>query len=366
MIVTHKITMDLTRREKTPCIDVMQDDKYSRDLQIQLRANGMACRLPEDCSVLIRFEKADRCSGAYDTMPDGSKAWYISGDAITVQLAPQVCTAPGRVRLMITLLRGDAELSLFYVDLNVHRRLEGNIVSEEYVNIERFVPQPERAVVGQYLKVLAADENGRITALETAEAAGGEVGTGKTAYEYAVEGGYTGTEEEFAQKLAAEVPNTFYVGLTASGFGFTVDKTSAQIEEAYRNGRPICCLLPYDGTYLCVPLLARAYEGMAWMFAVTAMGESALVTVMNGQAQVMFTQFATTDDLPSVPTMLPNPYKLKFTGAISASYDGSMPITVTIPVELPKVTADNDGAFLRVVNGAWSAAAVTAAEEVSF
>ena len=40
---------------------------------------------------------------------------------------------------------------------------------------------------------------------------GGGTGTGapgKSAYQYAVEGGYTGTEEEFAAKLAAEMPDT--------------------------------------------------------------------------------------------------------------------------------------------------------------
>lgn len=363
MIVTHKLIMDLTRREKTPCIDVMQDDRYSRDLQIRLQANGMACRLPEDCSALIRFEKADRRKGAYDTMPDGSKAWRIDGDTVTVRLAPQVCTAPGRTKLMVTLLRGDAELSFFTVELNVHKRLEDVSVSEDYVSIERFVPQPETAAAGQFLKVLAVDKNGRITAMETAEAAGVE---GKTAYAYAVEGGYTGTEEEFAKKLAAEVPATCYVGLTVSDSGFMADKTSAQIEEAYQKGRPICCLLPYDEIYLCVPMVARVAEGMAWLFAVTAMGEAVLVMVMDGQAEVMTTQYLTSDDMPSIPTTLPNPYKLKFTGAISAAYDGTMPITVTIPVELPKVTTDQNGAFLRVVNGSWAAAAMDNAEEVTF
>ena len=38
---------------------------------------------------------------------------------------------------------------------------------------------------------------------------GGASGTdGKSAYQYAVEGGYTGTEEEFAAKLAEEMPTT--------------------------------------------------------------------------------------------------------------------------------------------------------------
>lgn len=33
-------------------------------------------------------------------------------------------------------------------------------------------------------------------------------GDGKTAYEYAKEGGYEGTEEEFAEKMAAEIPTS--------------------------------------------------------------------------------------------------------------------------------------------------------------
>ena len=38
---------------------------------------------------------------------------------------------------------------------------------------------------------------------------GGASGTdGKSAYAYAVEGGYTGTEAEFAAKLAQEIPET--------------------------------------------------------------------------------------------------------------------------------------------------------------
>ena len=35
--------------------------------------------------------------------------------------------------------------------------------------------------------------------------------TGKSAYQYAVEGGYTGTEAEFAAKLAAEIPTDSHI-----------------------------------------------------------------------------------------------------------------------------------------------------------
>lgn len=62
---------------------------------------------------------------------------------------------------------------------------------------------------------------------------------GKSAYEYAQDGGYTGTETEFAAKLA-EDPTVFYVNVTDNGDGtWTADKTIAEIVEAYNAGRPV-------------------------------------------------------------------------------------------------------------------------------
>ena len=41
--------------------------------------------------------------------------------------------------------------------------------------------------------------------------AGANGADGKSAYAYAVEGGYTGTETEFAAKLAAEIPSDEHI-----------------------------------------------------------------------------------------------------------------------------------------------------------
>lgn len=40
---------------------------------------------------------------------------------------------------------------------------------------------------------------------------------------------------------------------------------------------------------------------------------------------------AKTVNIPAAPTKLPNPYKLAFVGAVSATYDGSSPVNVSIP-----------------------------------
>ncbi len=67
-----------------------------------------------------------------------------------------------------------------------------------------------------------------------------------------------------------------------------------------------------------------------------------------------------------VITALKNPKAITFTGATSATYDGSAALSVEIPAGLPTVTTSNDGAFLRVVNGAWAAVQLPNVEEGEF
>ena len=94
---------------------------------------------------------------------------------------------------------------------------------------------------------------------------------GKSAYEYAIEGGYTGTEEEFSQKLASDVPDEVYIGSD------TPTDPNVKIwinpdEDAPDNGGTV-----------------------------------------------------------EIPETLPNPHPLTFTGAVEATYDGSEPVAVNIP-----------------------------------
>lgn len=60
MVITHKVNMDLIRRGITPRIDIVQDDKYSRNLNIRLYENGVAFLPPDGCHALIRYSKPDR------------------------------------------------------------------------------------------------------------------------------------------------------------------------------------------------------------------------------------------------------------------------------------------------------------------
>lgn len=171
MIATTKIKMDLANLQRRIRIDAVQDDRYSRNLQISLYNGSLAFTPPADTSVLVRYRKPDGTAGIYDTLPDGSTAWSISGNTVTVALAPQVCTVSGQAELVVSLLWGGAQLSCFTIGLDIHPQPQGTADSKPYSQISGFLPQPTNAKVGQFLKV-AAMENGRVTALQTGSITG--------------------------------------------------------------------------------------------------------------------------------------------------------------------------------------------------
>ena len=171
MIVKHKITADLTHPEPI-CIEVAQDDKYTRDLQIRLTANNLPLTPPKDCTVVVRFRKADGKSGCYDTMPDGSPAWSLSNNLLTVRLAPEVCTAAGMVELAVSILSQEKELTCAGIQLRVQPRPQAGIQSHDYISVSRFLPQPLQGKTGMYLRVTEVDGQGRVTAVDCQESAG--------------------------------------------------------------------------------------------------------------------------------------------------------------------------------------------------
>lgn len=227
MIITHKLNMDLTRREPPAPLDMAQDDKYSRNLELNLFAGCKAVSIPQDCAVLIRYQKSDGHGGCYDTLPDGTAAWKASGNTLTIALAPQVLTAAGNTELMVTLLAGQSEISTFRILLAVQARPDFMAKSEQYINTTCFIPQPHDAEIGQYLAVTGRTDGGRIVTVEG-------VAPPKSAYQLALEGGYVGTEEEFAANLAAQIPTKTSQLVNDTGF---VTRSTTNLDHYYTVGQ---------------------------------------------------------------------------------------------------------------------------------
>ena len=147
---------------------------------------------------------------------------------------------------------------------------------------------------------------------------------GKSAYQYAQEGGYTGTETAFAEKLAQEQ-------LT----GTTNDLTPAQVYEAVSAGIPVKVQYT-DSTYGLISFtafnVAESLSVIASQTIVYYNGVYILAELFGDKSKNSW-GFKTTTlaQKADIPSALPNPNALTFTGAVTGSYDGSAAVTVEIP-----------------------------------
>ena len=160
MIITHKIKIDLSTARAEERIDVAQDDKYSRDVEISLYSSGVAWEIPDGVSALFQYEKPDGKGGTYDKLPDESSAFVISGNKITARLAPQVCNVPGITMASVSLMMGTSEINTFPFAISVKKTPGVNSVSDDYVNANGFLP----ASGWKPGLVLRTDENGNVVA----------------------------------------------------------------------------------------------------------------------------------------------------------------------------------------------------------
>lgn len=170
MQVTSKIKMDLTKPELSPYVNAVQGDSYSRSLEIALYTGVHPWSIPDDASVAVRYAKPDRTGGYYDTLPDGTTAWHISGNTLTIQLAPQMLTVAGNVKVQIELIQGTSILSTFCLTVRVEANAAAGVLkSGNYINWLQWirdqsaeqVDQIEQSVQSTYqnsqIATLAAD-----------------------------------------------------------------------------------------------------------------------------------------------------------------------------------------------------------------
>ena len=152
----------------------------------------------------------------------------------------------------------------------------------------------------------------------------GKPSRGKSAYQYAQDGGYTGTETEFAEKMAEEQ-------LT----GTTSELTPTQVYDAVSAGIPV--KVQYiDSTYGLLSFTAfNVAESLSTIVSQTIVYYNGVYILAelfgnksNGIWGFMTTTLAEKKDIPS---KLPNPNTITFTGAVTGNYDGSAAMTVNIP-----------------------------------
>lgn len=215
MYVNHKLKMDLTGPAAMAKIDMVQRDQYVRQITLELYSGADPWVVPEYVHPIVCYQKADGTGGEYDALPDGRLAWTAEENRLTLEIAPQVLTCAGPVRMAVDLLYGDAKLSTFTVMLYVQKAVPLGLESGDYFKLEGFLSIPKNAQAGQLLRVRDVSDAGLVTglegydledAVEEALLQARETGAfdGKSAYEIAVDQGYEGTEEQWLASLKGE------------------------------------------------------------------------------------------------------------------------------------------------------------------
>ena len=151
---------------------------------------------------------------------------------------------------------------------------------------------------------------------------------GKSAYEFAQEGGFTGTEEEFAKKLAFD-PAVFYVTINESDDGFIADKTLEQVTKALEDGKYVYTKLSFMDNLL-IPFMGIEDDYAVFM---TSIGLIAVQLFLGPEGDVQFVQTSPEEQLDGVKISNPNSLTInviKPESEETIEYDGEQQRDITI------------------------------------
>lgn len=140
MIVKTKIDMDLDRACPVRNVYAVQGDTNTRVLELSLYVNKIPWQIPPDAFAQVRYGRDDRTGGVYDTLPDGTRAWEIADNRVSVTLAPQVLAGEGQADVQVELLRDGGSLATFSVCVQVEKNPAlGAVSPPAYFNLHQWL-----------------------------------------------------------------------------------------------------------------------------------------------------------------------------------------------------------------------------------
>ena len=128
MVVNYTIDIDLVNPGPTHRIHVKQGDVKSRCVYINLLENGEAWKVNRTVQAVIRY-RAQSMDGAimdhgmYDTLEDGSAAYLLVGNVLSITPNRQMTANAGLVTVDVLLAEGEKMVSTFHFELEVHPSL---------------------------------------------------------------------------------------------------------------------------------------------------------------------------------------------------------------------------------------------------
>ena len=103
MNVTTKRELNLKVKTSPPLIDAMQYDTDTRSIEFFLFSGSDPWPVPIDVSVAVGYKTKENTMGFYDKLSNGLPAIKVIDNAITVILAQEMLTVPGRVEACLIL-----------------------------------------------------------------------------------------------------------------------------------------------------------------------------------------------------------------------------------------------------------------------
>lgn len=171
MIVKLKMKTDLMNQTTRPVVMVPQNDGDCRILEMELYAGQETWQVPEGASVRLYYVRADGTGGSYDAREDGSSAWQVDGNILTMTLVPQMFAVAGNLAAKVEFLLGEKRLNTFDFWIQVvHDCTESAVECENYFNWSAWTNQElERMLV-------EAKESGDFTGPQGKQGVRGETG----------------------------------------------------------------------------------------------------------------------------------------------------------------------------------------------
>lgn len=139
-------------------------------------------------------------------------------------------------------------------------------------------------------------------------------------------------------EVEATGAEVFYIDLAGDYPNYTCPVAMADIKAAYEAGKMLECRCAMGQYTAVLPLFIPMPGANTWIFsgsgALIAMGfpaQSLTIAIVNGTVQASDTRLASKDDIPIIPSTLPNPNALTIKiGSTTVTYDGSIAQTVEI------------------------------------
>ena len=137
MLVTKKLTVDLARKTILGSVDAVRGDSAIA-LEMTMLCDGAPWTVPANASVVVRYGQGEAC-GTYDTLSDGTPAWSIQGNVLTVRVAPEVCSAAGKTDFQVTILEKGSQISTFRMVVDVQGVVSGSDKPGKYTSLAQWL-----------------------------------------------------------------------------------------------------------------------------------------------------------------------------------------------------------------------------------